>query len=311
LFKSLNSKFLAIAAVEVAIVVTIFFLNELSIITLMILWNFGALGAIVLWERERRRQSSELGISYSDDERWTKIKMELERTEESLSKVKDSSKRAALIRCKARLENELRRLEWSIRESNMNATYNAGNTKLRNSESEEESRDSPERSQNDFSFEPSDRFSEKSAIRKRAQLEIENKERRNLESILKSAEAVISSEPAVSLPTALLPITNDCRAHYNLIKKRANPNSTILADYWVAWSLLMTVQKRLPFESNLEKYSSKEFASVAKKFMKSVDSVRYSKTESVPQLPNLNPHGSASNSTLRKNPDFYKSSGPN
>jgi hypothetical protein len=289
-FKDYNSKLVGIAVGACAIVVALWFTGLLSILTLLVLWNFSALAAIVFWERERRNQTLKTGANFSNDDRWSKTKMDLEKVENKLSKAKDPERRKALLRSKSWLENELRRLEWSIRESGLNAMYNAGSAGLRNPKvNKKHPRDLSDHAEssssvnNNWAYAPDDRLGERWALRKRAQLELEFKERQNLDNALIAAEAIIANEPTESLPEALQPIANDCKAHYNLIKKRVKPKKTpILCDYWIAWSLIQTVQNKLPFDSALEKYASNEFKPKVKKFINSVDAVRYSRIESTP-----------------------------
>jgi hypothetical protein len=291
LFRSLNFKISAIAVLVIGITVALFFFNALSIQAILVLWNFGAVAALVLWERERRREALNSESNYSNDARWTKTKMDLEKVENKLGKAKDPLKKRALSKQRDLLDNELRRLEWAIREANMNSIYNSQkgglkrpqgpNGKNLSNSSNDELSDSPSKIRRDV-FDPLDRLGARAAIRRRAELELENKDRQTLLKTLDCAEAIVAAEPAVSLRDALQPIANDCKAHYNLIKKRGKLNSAILGDYWVVWSLVLSLQNRLPFESSITKYASKDFKTRATKFMKSVDSMRYSKSESIP-----------------------------
>jgi hypothetical protein len=301
LFKSLNSKLLAIAVLVIAITIALFFFNSLYIQALLVLWNFGAVSALVLWERQKRNDALNSNNNYSNDDRWTKIKMDFEKVENKLAKTKDPAKRKSLVRQKVWLENELRRLEWEIREANMNGMYNAEKGSFRNSRdpSGKTAKNATDPTLSSSTkkvgnLDPLDRLGARAAIRKRAELEIENKERQSLLKTLDSAEAVVEIEPASSLPDALQPIANDCKAHYNLIKKRGKLNTDVLGDYWVAWSLVLSVQNRLPFDSAMTKYASKDFRSRVGKFMKSVDAIRYSKNESIPNVHNESLAGIAS-----------------
>jgi hypothetical protein len=293
-FKGLNAKLFAIAALVISITVALFFFNSLSIQALLVIWNFGAVAALVLWERQRRNHALTLDANYSNDARWTKTKMDLEKVENKLGKTKDATKKRALAKQRDWLENELRRLEWAIREANMNSIYNSQRGGgLRN----QREPNTPAKGPNDPAsslpgkierdiIDPLDRLGARAAIRRRAELEMENKDRQTLIKTIDNAEAIVASEPAVSLPEALQPIANDCRAHYNLIKKRGKLNSSVLGDYWVAWSLVLSIQNRLPFEFSIIKYASKDFKARATKFMKSVDAIRYSKNESIPYIQN-------------------------
>jgi hypothetical protein len=315
-FKSLNSKLTFIGALVIAITVSLFFFNSLSIQALLVLGNFGALTALVLWGRQKRNDSP--NDSCTNDGRWTKTKVELEKIEKKLGKTKDPLKRRSLIRQRDSLENELRSLEWAIREANMNRMYNAEKGGLRNSNDIPKTPKGPNDLKSNPStianragiFDPLDRLGARAAIRRRAELEIENKERQTLLKTLDNAEAVVASEPAASLAEALQPIANDCKAHYHLIKKKRNnerTNSSILGDYWIAWSLVLSVQNRLPFDSSITKYASKDFKSRATKFMKSVDAIRYSKNESVPYTQNGGPLDIASKTGFESANNSYHS----
>ncbi len=239
-------------------------------------------------------------MNCSDDELSTKIKMDLKETAKTPSKSEEPENKATLIRYKTWLENELGRVEWSSRQSNKNAISKMGNgarvTDLKTSSSKD-----------DQKIDSSDKLGEGWAVRRKAQLEMEIKERQNLEIALSSAETVIANEPAISLAPALQPIANDCKAHYNLIKKREKLNSEIVADYWLAWTLVKSVQNHLPFDSHIEKYASKDFKSRMKKFMNSVDAVRYSKIESLPYVREQNPLDFASDRTPEPSRNFTKS----
>ncbi|MHB1908711.1 MAG: hypothetical protein ACYCQJ_07540 [Nitrososphaerales archaeon] len=277
LFKSLNSKLILIASVATLIVLACTALDILSIEVLLLTWNAGLVIAIILWEREKRTAALNARTSFSDDERWVKAKINLEQVDSKLEKTKDDQKRHYLLKQRQWLQNELRRLEWSIKESNMNSMYNAQAGNLRRT------------NKSDLSNAPSglDRLDTlpdgTSAVKKRASLEMENKDRMNLQRILDEAEAVIKSEPRESLTTALRPLANDCKAHYNAIKKRKG-DSDYLTDYWVAWSIISSIASGLEIDTTALKYASKGFQTKLAKFARSVSISSQPSTQVIPPL---------------------------
>ena len=266
-----------IASVATLIVLACTALDILSIEVLLLIWNAGLVIAIILWEREKRATALNARTGFSDDERWVKAKVNLEQVDSRLEKTKDSQKRRHLLKQRQWLQNELRRLEWSIKESNMNSMYNAQAGNLRRT------------GKSDFSSGPSglDKLDTlpdgTSAVRKRALLEMENKDRTNLQRILDEAEAVIKSEPRESLTTALRPLANDCKAHYNAIKKRKQ-TSDCLTDYWVAWSIISSIASGLEIDTTALKYASKNFQAKLSKFVKSVSVSSRPSTQMIPPV---------------------------
>jgi hypothetical protein len=304
LFQTLKAKLLTLAAIAIAIVCVLSILNERSLVSLLLVWNLSVLSAIVLWQLQRRKRPLEFRMSYTSDVR---------RTEVSFEKTRRRENKGVLIRYRAWLENALRRFDRTLKESDPNAMYSGSKSKLGKPEPaiDDSSRyvtSHKGTSKNDRKTDPSvARSRERWTVRRKAQLEMENKERLNLETTLATAEAIITNEPLVSLASALQPIVNDCKAHYNLIKRRDKLNFEMAGDYWLAWSLVRCLQFRLPFDCHIEKYASKNFRSRAKKFMSSVDAVRYSKAESLP-VERKNVHfDNASDPYIEQNSDLRKS----
>ncbi len=276
IFHSINSKFFLIGIVATLGSLGLLCTGFLSIEALILIWNFAFVASVMIWERYRRSNAINMGATFSNDERWSKIKRDLECVDGKLQKTKDSAKIKSLLYQKRSLENELRRVEWSIKETNMNEIYNAGMGNLRKLDSKRMSlgsdQDSSGTSGGKEDLDPNDKFGPEGALRERRQLERQAEERKNLERIIDNAERVLCSERAESLPVALQSVANDFKAHYNVIKRRKY-SSVSLADYWVAWALISSVMNGVDVDLQISKYASKEFRPRIFKFIKSIQSL--------------------------------------
>ena len=255
--------------------------DALTIETLLVIWNVALFIGIMIWEREKREKIANGQLSFSDDERWTKIKKKIETLDQKLDKTKDADDKRALVNQKRWLENELRRVEWSIKESNLNGIYNANSGNMKRSDGRNRMRksDEPLSSEERADLERRRDYDPEAAALLRKELEREVQERKSLERILDNAEAVVNLEPASSLAVALKPVANDFKAHYNAIKKRRG-NSPSLSDYWVAWAVLLSITNDQGVDQGISKYCSKDFRPRMIKFLKVVDSLRLSKDPS-------------------------------
>ena len=278
LFRSVNSKIILIVSGATLGSVGLLLLGSLSIEALVLIWNLAFVASVIVWERNKRDTalSGGGGPTFSNDENWSRIKREIERIEGRLGKTRDSEKRRALLYQRYMLENELRRLEWSIKESNLNGIYNAGSGNLRKLDPEgtpsrgEAQNGTP--GEDSEEIEPWERYTPEGALRQRKRLERQAEERKNLMRIIDSAEAILRSEPVDSIPAALRPVGNDFKAHYNVLKKRRNSQDS-LADYWVAWAVISSVLSGVKIDSAIAKYASDGFRPRIVKFIKLVDSL--------------------------------------
>jgi hypothetical protein len=270
---SINSKLLLVAAIGVLTSIGLLCVGYLSIEALILIWNLAFVGSVIMWEKNKRDNSVGSFATFSDDERWSKIKRDLERVEQKLAKTKDAGKKKSLLYQKNWLENELRRVEWSIKEKNMSEIYNLrmGNLpKLGTNQADPKTRtDSAEISEDSQDFDPSDKYTPDGALRERKRLERLAEENKNLERIIENAEKILGSEPVDSLSIALQSVVNDFKAHYNVIKKRKN-NSETLANYWVAWALISSVINHVDIDPQISKYASKEFRPKIAKLIKMI-----------------------------------------
>ncbi|MGI0078522.1 MAG: hypothetical protein ACRECH_02760 [Nitrososphaerales archaeon] len=276
LFRSVNSKILLIVSGATLASVGLFLLGALSIEALVLFWNLAFVASLIVWERHKRARAQTGGITFSNDEKWSRIKRDIERVEGRLGKTRDSEKRRSLLHEKHLLENELRRVEWSIKESNLNGVYNAGTRNLRKLDP----KGIPTRNEahNETSDEDSeeidlwDRYTPEGALRQRKRLERQAEERKTLQRIIDNAEAILKTEPADSIPTALKSVANDFKAHYNVLKKRKN-NQDTLADYWVAWAVISSVMNGVKVDPDIAKYATAGFRPRIVKFIRLVDSI--------------------------------------
>src|SRR5579875_2826261 len=89
--------------------------------TILLIGYVAGFVAIMFWEREQRKTSQLVpDVKLTNDEKWSRKKRRLEQIERELGKQQ-----------KRELENELRRIEWSIKESSLAEVYNANLGRLR------------------------------------------------------------------------------------------------------------------------------------------------------------------------------------
>ena len=246
IFRSFNAKVATLMLFGILALSTLAWIHELYIQFILVVWNIAMVLFIIIWEKEKRRRQS-LALDYTKDERWGAAKKELEDIDNRISKIRDSSKKKGLEIRRTFLVNELRRLEWSIRESNINEMYNAQKGGLKE-------------------LEPDDKNRRHEGIRKTTSLEeldeeserIERKETEYLKNIVANLKPILKNEPASSLPSVLKFVANELRAHYNLLKQH-NPNSGSLANCWAIWALLSGLVEGTRPNRNVLKYVSKQF----------------------------------------------------
>lgn len=260
LFHGVNSKILLIVLGAVLGSIALLLCGAFYIEALMLVWNFAFVASVIVWERHKRSLAlSGTSFSFSNDERWSRTKKDLEKIEGRLDKTRDSEKRRTLLYQKHALENELRRVEWSIKESNLNAMFNAGTGSLRKVDSKNypiryDGEGNPETPDG---IDPLDKYTPEGALRERKRLEKLAEERKNLERIVDGAILILRSEPAESVPEALRSLANEFRANYNILKKQNRNRS--LTDYWVAWAVISSIMNRVKVDVKISKYASDDF----------------------------------------------------
>src|SRR5580700_8869945 len=91
-------------------------IGDLLIQSIILASYFATIPAILIFEKylaKKRLLSQDL----SADERWVLTKMDLEKIQKQIDKCKDKAEKKSLHSSMHSMENKLRQLEWSIRES--------------------------------------------------------------------------------------------------------------------------------------------------------------------------------------------------
>ena len=212
---------------------------------MMFLATLALLPALIVHEKHSRNKTS-TESDLSIDEQWSKKKKELNKVRDDIAKVKDPEQKQKLQRNRVFLENELRRIEWKVRESDLTQMYNASKGKLR---------ELPDLRG------PSQENDVTGAI-------LTKRYRNTLSSIVKDANSILEHEPQASRSEALAPIVSLLRAYYNNVKKSSEQSSRAVAvDYFVTWAMLSSVSKGVAIDPKLSKYASPEFLKNFEKLM--------------------------------------------
>ena len=258
-----RAKIVLIWILSVAVLVALFFFDLLSIQSMLLVWNFSIVLSIILWEREKKRNILSATPEYAgpsgsqkNETRWVEVKKEIERTRDQLGKTKDPKKLGDLRRRARSLTNELRRLEWSIRETNMDEMYKAHKFGLRELD--------PRRMKSAIEKQSEEAYA------RRKKLEFEARNGQNLEAIANTVLETLHDEPDDSLPASLSAVSNELRAGYNAIKKKTK-RARILKDYWATLYLIRSVIERSPLEVvEVQKYVSSEYYPTFRRLVKAI-----------------------------------------
>ncbi len=214
--------------------------------------------ALIVREKNNVKNQA-LHHDFSVDERWSKTKSAVEKLSDRIDKTKNQAERRSLQVQKLSLETELRRLEWQLKESDMTQMYNAAKGNLRRL-------DDPKN------------IAEESDTAD-GQSESEKKNHDFLLRIVKNVEKTLKDEPPASMKETLVPMMNDLRAHYNILKKRRRDDST-LSDYFVTWATLSSFVRGSPPDKKLIGYASSGFKGKLEKLQHSINSVSETATPS-------------------------------
>jgi len=269
-------RMLLILAISVISIVVLSFVGVFLIQAIILVGYFATIPAILTFEKYSARKRM-LSRDLSADERWVLTKMDLEKIQKQIDKCKDEAEKKSLHSSMHSLENRLRRLEWSIRESDLDQMYNGGKGKMdRVSDQNDPPKVSP--AAKDPGRLREDRSS-KDVDAEENGAELNEYESRNyLVKTLLDARAVLRNEPSSSLRLVLKPSANNLRAHYNAlhrsVSKKSDPvTNALLSDYWACWVLLHAVANNFPLEPNLPKYCSSAFRPKVISFIKLVNSM--------------------------------------
>ncbi len=257
---------------SLASILILSFVVILLIQSIILVGYFAMIPAILTWEKyaaTKRFFSKDSDLSA--DERWVLTKMDLEKIQKQIDKCKNEAEKKHLNSSKSSLENKLRRLEWSLRESDLSEMYNAAKGNLGHLPDEKAS-SPPEQS-------PKGSDEEEMDSSKDEEMEVHSYESRNyLVKTLLDARAVLRNEPGPTLRLVLKPTANNLRAHYNALRRKQTKKSSptfaaLVSDYWACWVLLHALANNLPLEPDLPRYCSNIFRPKIMAFMKLVHSL--------------------------------------
>jgi hypothetical protein len=231
--RGLRQKLAVLILADLCAATALYFSNLIFVQTLLVVWNSSVMVGIVVWEKSSPSKDDALNLDVSADQRWGRMKMRIEWVDKRLAKANTESEKAALVKEKEWLVNELRRLEWSVKESELTSLSLASTGRLGILDSgQEDSGPLP------LSFE------EKNGVKA-------------LEKTVDNAVAVVLNEPEGSLTHSLRPLLNNLTAAYNALRRR-DKHSPLLSDYWVVWAVLSARAKGQLVNSEISKYASKE-----------------------------------------------------
>lgn len=199
--------------------------------------------------------SSEM-TSFSGDERWSETKSRLKQVEDRIRKSSNPDEKQGLLAQKRTLETELRGLEWKIKELEMTKMYNASKENTRDLWAQAKQSQSDDNQMEEFE---------------------EHLNRKHLIKIVREAQGILQNEPFASFKIALIPLTNDLKTHYKILKKRLekeNLDRSILSDYWATWIVLSSLIKGDSIDSELAKYTSDEYRAKFKKLIESAEEAK-------------------------------------
>jgi hypothetical protein len=242
-FRGIRAKIALILAIGGGAAVATYFFGFFAIQSMLLIGYVAGFLAILFWEREKRENAFDSRVAVTSDERWVYLKKKIERLEKQ-SRRSSEPERQILLAEKRSLENELRRVEWKVRESSLTEMYNAGMGNLKR----------------DGKGNPAAEGEEDTSLPRRESKshrggEQEREERKALERIIDYAETVLVSENPDSLKIALAPVLNETRAHYNAIRSRRR-KSGVVTDYWVVWAILASVVNCMAVDPKIISYSS-------------------------------------------------------
>ena len=87
----------------------------------------------------------------------------------------------------------------------------------------------------------------------------------------------MQNEPFASLKIALIPLANDLKTHYKILKEKSEKDNferSILSDYWASWMVLSSLIKGVCIDSELAKYTSDEYRPRFKKLIESAEQTK-------------------------------------
>ena len=248
-----NWKYLTILS-ALSLVYFLLYLAGILFIQFILFFAYVALFPALLVREKNNLNKRVWTHNLSEDERWSKTKSAIDKLSDRIDKSKNQAEKKSLQIQKLSLESELRRLEWQVKESDMTQMYNASKGNLKRL-------DDPE-----------------SIAGQSTKVELpamDAKESREfLLKIIKDIHRILKDEPPDSVREALIPITNDLRAHYYVLKKRGtNGSNKTTSDYFVMWATLSSFVRGISPDPELVRYGSYDFSPRLAKVQQSIKSV--------------------------------------
>jgi hypothetical protein len=221
----------AVAVATVAAVVLLRVFHILFLQSLLVVGSAAVMAGIVIWERHYPGDPDGGGQGGGS---LSRVKRELEFIDERLRTSKEEREKSFLRLRKIYLEQELRRLEWTQKEFELERNYGAA-------------KGGP--------LKPLGRSAGTGVPRRRGKAEAKHL----LEALDQSAQ-ILAADPPASARTELGLVANDLRAHYGLIKGD-NAHSQNLRDYFATWAVLTSFCQGTRPEIQVQDYASKDVKS--------------------------------------------------
>jgi hypothetical protein len=228
-------RILLIVLISLASISILFFLGMVLIQSIMLVGNIALVPGILAWEKFSRRESEKRTKSDSIDSK----KSEIKRIHKEIARTKNPNERNALISRMRTIENELRQLEWTRREKEMDELGTPRDKIARVDLFKFLSERRSEGTEN-----PSDSDEEK---------------RKYFSKLLADAREILSAEPRSSIGAALRPITSEFAAIFNSMKKSRAASPSVLSDCWACWAILNSVSNGLKIEPIIRRHVSSKF----------------------------------------------------
>ena len=228
-------RILLIVLVSLVSISVLFFLGMILIQSIMLVGNIALVPGILAWEKYSRR-NLEKG---SNSDFITNKKSEIKKIQKKIARSKNPNEISTLNSRLRTMEKELRRLEWTTRENEMEGLSTPQNKISRVDQ---------------FKF-----LSEPRSPAAESPSDSDEEKRKYLSKLLADAREILSMEPKSSLKAALRPITSELVAMFNSMKKSKSASASVLSDCWACWAVLNSVINGVMIEPTIRRQVSIQF----------------------------------------------------
>ncbi len=222
--------FLLIGGVSAAGLVLLYVAHLFYLQFLLVVWGGAVMAAITVYER-RTGDYERSPMSLGDADRLIALQETLAAIDDRLSRPRGPEEEQYLRARKAAVEQDMRKLRWSIRESGLQS--------LRRAAGQERLKPLP----------PG-----RPTLQDRKH---EKREEGHLLDSLGEAEEVLAAEPGTSARARLELIAADIKAHYNLLKGLGS-GSRYLGDYATAWVALASIARGVRLGREVNAHASRK-----------------------------------------------------